>query len=373
MDMNKSRYLLLLLFLFITSLIFDACEKTEPPSDSFRIDENQTNWKKYIYSSREINTNINVNTYGAYDVIGFNHFQNSSFVFFNRYLTTTQGCIATSTDGGTIWTVSLINNFTFDFVDFVNDSIGFAIATSVINDYFLTTTNGGATWQSSNLSIPGEYPYSIDFITEDLGYALNTNGLYRTTNAGQNWTKLQNTTNYDNFVFFNDSLGYAYNANVLYKTTDSAKTWLSQYSAPASITNVFLKTDSIIFLGLKSGIIQKTTDAALNFISVSDYIHSLGNSDEVVFTDIQFFNNNIGFASISSDIAIEFPQDEIGIGAILKTDDGGENWYLNYRTQMIKIKGLYLLDNTNCFAFGRQEADPVFRQAYILKTTTLGD
>lgn len=373
MDMNKKQFLLLFLLVSFSSIVFLSCDKTDNKTDAFRIDENQTNWKKYIYSSREINTNINVNTYGAYDVIGFNHFQNNSFVFFNRYLTTTQGCIATSTNGGTIWTISLVNNFTFDFIDFVNDSIGFAIATSVIDDYFLTTTDGGTTWQSNSLSLPGEYPYNIDFVTENLGYALNINGLYRTTNAGQNWTKLHNTTNYEEVVFLNDSVGYAYNANTLYKTTDSAVTWFSQYSAPASITHVFAKTDSIIFLGLKSGIIQKTIDAATSFSSVSDYIHSLGNSDEVVFTDIQFFNNNIGFAGISSDIAVEFPQDKIGFGAILKTDDGGENWYLNYRTQMIKIKGFYLLDNTNCFAFGKQEADQIFKQAYILKTTTLGD
>jgi hypothetical protein len=371
--MNKKQYILLFLLFSFSSLVFLSCEKTGNETDAFRIDENQTNWKKYIYSSRKINTNINANTYGAYEVMEFNHFKNSSFVFFNRFLTTTQGCIATSTNGGTIWTISLVNNFTFDFVDFVNDSIGFAIANSVVDDYFLTTINGGATWQSSSLNIPGEYPYDIDFVTENLGYALNINGLYRTSNAGQNWTKLHNTTNYEEFIFLNDSMGYAYNANALYKTTDSANTWNSQYSAPASITQVFAKTDSILFLGLKGGIIQKSTDAAITFISVSDYINSLGNSDEVVFTDIKFFNNNIGFASISSDVAVEFPQDKIGIGAILKTDDGGENWYLNYRTQMIKVKGFYLLDNTNCFAFGTQEADHVFKQAYILKTTTLGD
>jgi hypothetical protein len=371
--MNKSQGLLIFFLLALVSLIFNSCKKDTNETDEFRIDENQTNWKKYIYSSREINTNINANTYGAYDLIGFNHFKNSSFVFFNRYLTTTQGCIASSTNGGTIWTVSLINNSKFDFVDFVNDSIGFAISTSLTGDYLLTTTNGGTTWQNNALSIPAEYPYAIDFLTEDLGYALNISGLYKTINAGQNWTKLHNTTNYEDLIFLSDSVGYAYNANALYKTNDSAETWSPQYSAPGSITHVFLKTDSIIFLGLKGGIIQKSSDAASNFSNASDYIYSLGNSDEVVFTDIHFFNNNIGFASISSEIAIEFPQDEIGIGAIIKTDDGGDNWYLNYRTQMIKIKGFYLLDDLNCFAYGRQESDQVFRQAYILKTTTLGN
>ena len=195
--------------------------------------------------------------------------------------------------------------------------------------------------------------------------------MYRSLNAGQSWEKLHNNT-YDKLYFLNDSIGFAYVSNSLYKTSDSAKTWNSLYNAPSSITTVFAKNENEIFLGLTQGFIQKSTNGGISFQTVSDYIPSLNNSEEALITEIAFFDNNIAFAAIRSDQAIDFPNDEIGFGAILKSDDGGDTWYLNYRTQMIKITGFCLIDNTTNFAYGKQESDYVFRQAYILKTTSLG-
>ena len=367
--MQKNKNIVFIAFILLAGLIFNSCEKTGNKTDGFRIDENQKNWTKYIYSERsKITGTIN---YGAYEVIGFNQYNNKLTVFFNRYLTNTQGCIASSTNGGTIWTVDLIQNMEYVFVDFVNDSMGFALTKSITGEKILHSTDGGTSWQSSNLVFPGDFPYAVDFVSDNIAYGLNSSGMYRSINAGQNWDKLHNSI-YDNIFFLNDSLGFVFSSNSLYKTSDSAKTWNSLYNAPSAITTVYAKNENELFLGLKQGFIQKSTDGGVSFQSVSDYIPSLDNSEEAVVTEIAFFDNNIAFAAIRSDQAIDFPNDEIGIGVILKTDDGGDTWYLNYRTQMIKFNGFYLIDNTTNFAYGRQESDHVFRQAYILKTTTLG-
>jgi hypothetical protein len=86
------------------------------------------------------------------------------------------------------------------------------------------TADGGEHWTLSTLK---ESPVSLFFLDESLGWMVTTKGLWRTTEAGRNWTKLPKVPGEILRVCFtSDKDGYAVGIKKLVlKTRDGGQTW----------------------------------------------------------------------------------------------------------------------------------------------------
>lgn len=188
-----------------------------------------------------------------------------------------------SIDNGSTWTDVTPQPSSTEMISalfFVDPLTGFATAGST----FYSTSDGGATWNSSTLAF---IPADLNFINASVGYAAGTIGagttslVMKTTDGGATWNEVYNQV--DPMVFTNgcDHL------NVL-----------NQYVAFASqpYTNK----------------IFRTMDGGVNWNTiVCDSVYDI--------IDFQFISPNIG-QILSS------------FGQLYSTDDGGLTWKLEYAT-----------------------------------------
>ena len=171
------------------------------------------------------------------------------------YVIGENGLLIKSTNGGENWiiqnsgTTSTLRSQTF-----INENTGYVVG---FNGAFLKSTNGGTNWYSLNLgdSIRVE-PYDIQFINENTGWVsgknINTNNikLFKTTDAGNNWTSLYDFGSSDlvySFFFITENNGFlalSYGAVAItgiLKTEDGGLSWNTSNIAFGSHAVIFFK------------------------------------------------------------------------------------------------------------------------------------
>lgn len=143
---------------------------------------------------------------------GFDYLRNIHFTSpLIGYAAGDNGRIFKTIDGGLNWLLlSTGVVFHFSDVEFVSDSIGWAVGSYVTGGCY-HTTDGGASWNAQNL--PFSTPLrSVSFVSPNTGWICGENGkVLMTTNAGTNWTA-QNVpiTNNLNSIHLSDpGNGYA--------------------------------------------------------------------------------------------------------------------------------------------------------------------
>ncbi len=114
--------------------------------------------------------------------------------------------------------------------DFVFPSEKYGIAVGYVSEgkhedpTQLLTADGGDHWALSPLK---ETPVSLFFLDDSLGWMVTTKGLWRTTEAGRNWTKLPKIPgDILRVCFTSEKDGYAVGLKkVVLQTHDGAQTW----------------------------------------------------------------------------------------------------------------------------------------------------
>lgn len=151
------------------------------------------------------------------------------------------------------------------------------------------------------------------FIDGDNGWLIGDSGLVmRTFDGGLNWSKLDNEISLKLFsVFFSDSsVGFISAKNSIYKTTNSGLDWEQKhFDQNAEYYAVkFLDTLNGFAAGDSSawGVILKTSDGGNNWFTV--YREYFG-----FLSDISFPSQSVGYISGENSV-------------VLKTIDGGNNW-----------------------------------------------
>jgi len=197
----------------------------------------------------------------------------------------------------------------------------------------LKTTNAGGNWVLQNVgTIAGLW--GVYFINDNTGWIVGDKGTVRkTTNSGLNWIQqITDSTDYLNQAYIiNSNTGWI-TGNNLYKTSNSGNNWNKINGIPGGSFAIYFLNDNTGFLTLYYSRILKTTNGGLNW----DLVYS-GSFHTFVF-DITFCTNDVGFAA--GDGSAE---------GVLKTTNGGNNWSSVYHSD---LKTIYFKNSNTGWAGG---------------------
>lgn len=204
----------------------------------------------------------------------------------------------------------------------------------------LKTTDGGASWQASNVStlpFPQKpWLHSVYFTNATTGYVVG-GGCWKTTDAGNNWTEL--TTNWTTTALFSvcftsADTGYIAggNGNII-KTTNAGANWTLQNSGSGTELHAvsFFKNNGWV---AGNYAVLHTTNGGTNWSPESV-------SSSVIYYDCEAINQNICYASGTG-------------GTIIKTTNGGTSWVTQSTGTVSDITDLYFLDSITGYACGGQ-------------------
>lgn len=221
------------------------------------------------------------------------------------------------------------------------------------------TQNISAQWIQQNL------PYNATVVDVHYFNSLtgvikqsNPSKLIRTTNGGNNWTELQDTTYIAKFLFLNDSIGYAigYYIGVYYlsKTTNSGVTWEQKFGTGQIIWHLtFINSETgWICGGGDVGRVWRTTNSGDNFtLQYSDNSYSL--IERIYFLPSTGKGETRGWLTGSNRMKI--------------TTDGGFTWGETITLPENNVNQLeFINENTGFMCFGRNN------QRKFYKTTNSG-
>lgn len=240
----------------------------------------------------------------------------SSIEFLNDttfYLCINPGSLATlykTTNAGINWVQKNCPS-NVSGISFVSEDIGFL--TSFSNPYSFNgvwkTTDGALTWQSFN--IPWTSFQLWRFISPSTGFCETNVALFRTSNTGVSWDTIQKSAYVDQIYFTNSNTGFYSGYRGVYKTTNSGINFFSILNRSSEGSGVSSYDGNIIFTSSDAGVIRKSSNSGLNWNTISK-------KWDLGYSFIDIYLNNSGKGYIFNDH-----------GAILKTENFGNNWSLD--------------------------------------------
>ncbi|MDP4196139.1 MAG: YCF48-related protein [Bacteroidota bacterium] len=243
----------------------------------------------------------------------------------NLYAAGQSGSIYKSTNSGSSWDnkIQAFSQLGFRQLTFVDSKTAYMCGGSTINSDSLglmyKSTDGAVTWNALDYNFKTNM-YSFAMPTADVWYASGGgNSLFKTTDAGKNWTKLTSpvtgvtTMVFYSIVFTSKDTGYAAgNAGKLIKTVDGGQNWTnltSGFSSTQAIWKIVIPDSSnsnTLFITGGGGKLSKSTDGGQTFTSVDTKVASN-------FFGLKFKDKKIGLIGGTSQ-------------ALSKTTDGGNTW-----------------------------------------------
>ncbi len=125
------------------------------------------------------------------------------------FITTSNGKLIKTTDGGNSWSVQLVKaNTALTRVFFVTAQMGWVIGK---NGLVLKTTDGGSNWTEQTTGTTNDLN-GICFLSAQEGYVVGGNGtLLKTANGGITWVNIETNTNnaLNDIIFVTRDKGYA--------------------------------------------------------------------------------------------------------------------------------------------------------------------
>jgi photosystem II stability/assembly factor-like uncharacterized protein len=251
-----------------------------------------------------------------------------------------------TTNGGATWTST---NPTY-YVDYVNDMAVLSpnkviiVAGSINNtdSKVITTTNGGSTYNEQVLSTNGLN--AVSFPSATTGYIVGNNGVaFKTTNGGTSYTAITTgiTNNHTEVFFVTNQLGYVVSEwGEIRKTINSGNTWSVLNGSGMGTTKQIYFTDVINgYTVNENGAVFRTTDGGTTFTNV-------GQTCLQTPFDMQFINDSTGFVvgsfvNASCDVSY--------------TTDYGQTWNSMIFPYEYAGWGVYAFDTSNVYLVGQSQ------------------
>ena len=258
-------------------------------------------------------------------------------------------------------------------ITFTSKSTGWVVGAASFEDFenpgFIGyTTDGGASWQKSEIKISADLA-EVYFLDEKHGWAVGADGTIVTTSNGQDWepqtSKVGNGLK--GIYFVNEEVGYAAGeSDTILSTKNGGRSWKvlqgGQLGAvgddDANMYNAvqFLDEETGWLAGVRvspstqgqSALIQKTTDGGQSWVT-----KETGGKEDIL-EDIFFLNASMGWAVGEN-------------GIILHTDNGGESWTEQTSGTPETLRSVGFADENNGWAAGGD-----FGVGAILRTTDGG-
>jgi len=205
---------------------------------------------------------------------------------------------------------------------------------------------------------------AVFFVNSMTGWAVGVDKIIKTTNGGSTWTwEDYNTGENDWYTFksicFTNSMtgwiaGDLYKIipgvhyNIVIKTTNGGNNWSGSYSSPNPGLN------SVCYRTLEAGYsvgfnaIIKSTNQGLTW---TEQDFPKGENDDVTFNSICFNNPLLGWAA--GDVYVNPPGVHQKI--IYKTESGGQNWEMVYRSGEIGLNSVNFCNTANGWAVSNNE------------------
>lgn len=176
---------------------------------------------------------------------------------------------------------------------------------------FINKIQSQTNWELLNPIPTGNTGKDIEFVTNNIGYIINSNELLETLDTGTTWLKKQNILSGNDMSFYNTSGYIVGNNGYVLKSTDTGVSW-SQISTGFndSFNTVNIVDEQNIILSSPNNIV-KTNNGGISWQSLK--------IPNVTVNKTFFVNSLIGHAACNN-------------GKLLKTIDGGQNWYVTQST-----------------------------------------
>jgi photosystem II stability/assembly factor-like uncharacterized protein len=225
----------------------------------------------------------------------------------NIFITCDTARIIRTTNSGVNWTlvsVPSVGNTSFTWnINFINTLTGWISTTSAsASQKTFQTSNGGSSWIPVNAS---QGFTKMKFFDNFNGTAINSLGMWITSNSGTNWYQSVQDSLLKDFVFLNNSTGWLFSKKSVsnssikgksWKTTNGGNNWNILYSSDSSITGLY---GAIFFdemtgyannFNFQSGIL-KTTNGGTNWFNPTDLRLTLRPEN----VPLAFINANTGW------------------------------------------------------------------------------
>lgn len=240
-----------------------------------------------------------------------------------------------TTDGGATWTTqvteqSLGGNYYFRNIKFLDENNGFL---GTLNNLFLKTTDGGTNWVPVT-NVPNNPPAicGLDIVGPNTIYGcgayFSPAFIIKSTDGGATWTSTDMSAYATALVeiqFLDENVGYASGSDatggIILKTIDGGATWTNIYSSNIVgeyvwKLQILASNPNVVFGAVEAnapnnGKMIRSLDAGATWIS-----------KEVPFTSVQavgFLTETRGWmGGYTSTLGTNFP--------FMETNDGGETW-----------------------------------------------
>jgi len=199
-------------------------------------------------------------------------------------------------------------NFGIFDIDFINENNGFAIDTQ---GQILTTNNSGVDW---TVLYSSEYELlDIQFISNQIGYVLakiqneQTFFLLKTSDYGQSFkvTSIPNGSDLNRIYFTNNNVGFALGNHIL-RTSDNGLNW-DELELDFNVWNDLLEIGNELYACGLNGTLIKSTDLGVNWgqinLGINSHLYEI-----YPFQDIFYFRGqSIVKSSIGTTQEFEIP------------------------------------------------------------------
>ncbi|MCE1166150.1 MAG: YCF48-related protein [Bacteroidetes bacterium] len=212
-------------------------------------------------------------------------------------------------------------------VSFPNSFVGYAVGN---NAKIYRTANAGLNWTAITSPSAGNnnVAYFIDALT---GFVSSQSGFYKTTDAGDNWTQITLPVTYavTSVHFSSASVGWAgdFYGDIL-KTTDAGNTWSNLVNMPGYRSRVFFVNDLNGWGVDTYGYVTKTTNGGASFTSQRLQTDSLN--------EVKFISSTVGMIAADS-------------GRVYKTINGGTNWNLINTGYTNNLNSIYYVSPSKAY------------------------